>query len=319
MVVPSTLFEEFGFNYIGPIDGHDLDVADPDAEEHPGAEGAAVPACGHQEGPGLQARRGRSGALPRPGQIRSRRRHQEVQRRQAHLHPGVRRLAVRHGAARLAPGRHHAGDARRLGPGALRAGVPRPLFRRRHRRAARGDLRRRARLRGPEAGGGDLFDLPAARLRPADPRRVHPESAGRVRARPRRAGRRRRRHAQRRVRSRLPALHAQPDGDDARATRTSAGRCSTPRSSSISPAAVRYPRGAGPGVAVQKEMQALPLGKGELRRAGQAGRDPRVRQHAQACARCRGGARRDGRQHALCQAAGRGARGGHGRGRTNCW
>ena len=25
MVVPGTLFEEFGFNYIGPIDGHDLD------------------------------------------------------------------------------------------------------------------------------------------------------------------------------------------------------------------------------------------------------------------------------------------------------
>lgn len=26
MITPSTLFEEFGFNYIGPIDGHDLDV-----------------------------------------------------------------------------------------------------------------------------------------------------------------------------------------------------------------------------------------------------------------------------------------------------
>src|SRR5258708_10644179 len=25
MIVPATLFEEFGFNYIGPIDGHDLD------------------------------------------------------------------------------------------------------------------------------------------------------------------------------------------------------------------------------------------------------------------------------------------------------
>ena len=24
MVLPGTLFEEFGFNYIGPIDGHDL-------------------------------------------------------------------------------------------------------------------------------------------------------------------------------------------------------------------------------------------------------------------------------------------------------
>jgi len=26
MVIPGTLFEEFGFNYIGPIDGHDMDV-----------------------------------------------------------------------------------------------------------------------------------------------------------------------------------------------------------------------------------------------------------------------------------------------------
>ena len=29
MVVPATLFEEFGFNYIGPIDGHDLDALVP--------------------------------------------------------------------------------------------------------------------------------------------------------------------------------------------------------------------------------------------------------------------------------------------------
>lgn len=32
------------------------------------------------------------------------------------------------------------------------------------------------------------------------------------------------------------------------------------------PAAVRYPRGAGPGVAIQKHMAALPLGKAEVRR-----------------------------------------------------
>jgi 1-deoxy-D-xylulose-5-phosphate synthase len=29
MVIPGTLFEELGFNYIGPIDGHDLDVLVP--------------------------------------------------------------------------------------------------------------------------------------------------------------------------------------------------------------------------------------------------------------------------------------------------
>ncbi|HXC38735.1 MAG TPA: transketolase C-terminal domain-containing protein, partial [Burkholderiales bacterium] len=34
------------------------------------------------------------------------------------------------------------------------------------------------------------------------------------------------------------------------------------------PAAVRYPRGSGPGVAIQQDMVALPLGKGEVRRRG---------------------------------------------------
>ena len=36
-----------------------------------------------------------------------------------------------------------------------------------------------------------------------------------------------------------------------------------------SPSAVRYPRGKGPGAAVRVEMQALPLGRGEVRREGQ--------------------------------------------------
>ncbi|MGB6451291.1 MAG: transketolase C-terminal domain-containing protein, partial [Steroidobacteraceae bacterium] len=37
------------------------------------------------------------------------------------------------------------------------------------------------------------------------------------------------------------------------------------------PAAVRYPRGTGPGVAVSQEMTALPVGKAELRREGGSG------------------------------------------------
>jgi 1-deoxy-D-xylulose-5-phosphate synthase len=35
------------------------------------------------------------------------------------------------------------------------------------------------------------------------------------------------------------------------------------------PSAVRYPRGCGPGVAPGKKLQALPLGKGEIRRTGE--------------------------------------------------
>jgi 1-deoxy-D-xylulose-5-phosphate synthase len=38
-----------------------------------------------------------------------------------------------------------------------------------------------------------------------------------------------------------------------------------------SPAAVRYPRGAGPGVKIDREFNVLPVGKGELRRHGTAG------------------------------------------------
>jgi 1-deoxy-D-xylulose-5-phosphate synthase len=34
------------------------------------------------------------------------------------------------------------------------------------------------------------------------------------------------------------------------------------------PSAVRYPRGAGPGVAINPEMRALPVGRGEIRREG---------------------------------------------------
>jgi 1-deoxy-D-xylulose-5-phosphate synthase len=34
------------------------------------------------------------------------------------------------------------------------------------------------------------------------------------------------------------------------------------------PSAVRYPRGTGPGVAINPEMRSLPIGKGELRREG---------------------------------------------------
>jgi len=41
MVVPGTIFEEFGFNYVGPIDGHDLDALIPTLEnlrDKPGAQ-----------------------------------------------------------------------------------------------------------------------------------------------------------------------------------------------------------------------------------------------------------------------------------------
>ncbi len=40
MVVPGTIFEEFGFNYVGPIDGHDLDALVPTLENLRSKKGA---------------------------------------------------------------------------------------------------------------------------------------------------------------------------------------------------------------------------------------------------------------------------------------
>jgi 1-deoxy-D-xylulose-5-phosphate synthase len=40
MVVPGTIFEEFGFNYVGPIDGHDLDALIPTLENLKAKKGA---------------------------------------------------------------------------------------------------------------------------------------------------------------------------------------------------------------------------------------------------------------------------------------
>ena len=60
MVIPGTLFEEMGFNYIGPIDGHDLPhaAAYPEEYERPGRP--AVSACSHPERQGVQP--GRAGS-----------------------------------------------------------------------------------------------------------------------------------------------------------------------------------------------------------------------------------------------------------------
>ena len=144
-----TLFEELGFYYVGPIDGHNLDHLLPvlrnvrDAEE----AGPILLHVDHPEGQGLRAR-------PRPsadkyhGVSQVQRRHRRAGQGAAgaaELHQGVRRRADRRGRGATTaivaitaamPSRHRARP--------LRQALPGPHLRRRHRRAARRDLRRRA-------------------------------------------------------------------------------------------------------------------------------------------------------------------------------
>jgi 1-deoxy-D-xylulose-5-phosphate synthase len=58
MVVPATLFEKFGFNYIGPIDGHDLDSLIPTLEN--------MRTCKGRSSCTWSPRRARATSWPRP-------------------------------------------------------------------------------------------------------------------------------------------------------------------------------------------------------------------------------------------------------------
>ena len=197
MLTGGTLFEELGFYYVGPIDGHNLDHLLPVLRNVREAE---------ETGPILvhaitQKGKGYAPAEASADKLHSVSKFNVITGEQAKappgppsLHQGVRRRADR--ARRSAiPTIVAITAAMPSGTGLDKFGkrFPDRMLRRRHRRAARGDLRRRPGDRGDEAVLRDLFDLPAARLRPGGARRGDPVAAGALRDGPRRAGGRRRR------------------------------------------------------------------------------------------------------------------------------
>ena len=78
---PGTLFEELGFRYIGPVNGHSIPRPARSAREREGDRRPGAAARHHPEGQGLQVRRGRTGRVPRPLAVRSGRRDPEGQAR----------------------------------------------------------------------------------------------------------------------------------------------------------------------------------------------------------------------------------------------
>ena len=172
MVTGGTLFEELGFYYIGPLDGHNLDHLLPVLRNvrRPRPSGAGADPRAHPQGRRLPARREVERQVSRGGQVRHRNRHPvQGQAERAVLHLGVRQGFDQGSGARPSGGRDHRGDAVGHRPRQVCPGVPGPGVRRRDRRAAWRDLRGRPRDGRLQAILRDLLDLSAARLRPGGP------------------------------------------------------------------------------------------------------------------------------------------------------
>ncbi len=102
MVLPGTLFEEMGFNYIGPMDGHDVKALVSTLRNVQQAAWPAVSARRHAQGQGLRPGRGRPDQMARPGPLRSEQRHDlQGKEQRTDLLAGVRPMAVRHGGSAI--------------------------------------------------------------------------------------------------------------------------------------------------------------------------------------------------------------------------
>ncbi len=288
MVTPGTMFEEFGFNYIGPDRRPRPRRAHPDAEEHPRLKG---PQFLH-----VVTRKGQGYKLAEADPV---------------LYHGVVASSTRRGhrrrqvAAASRPTRRSSATGCATWPSATRAG------RRSRRRCARARAWCEFAERFPERyfdvgiaeqhavtfaaglaceGAKPVVAIYSTFLQRGYDQLIHDvqiqnlpvmfalDRAGLVG--------RRRRDPPRRVRPRLPALPAQHDGDGARRRERMPPDALHGLHGMSTPAAVRYPRGAGPGVRGRAGNDGAARGPRRDPRAARRWRCSRRRSPSSPSARC---------------------------------
>ena len=129
MVLPGTLFEELGLNYIGPVDGHDLDTLLATLRNLRDLKGPQFLHVMTRKGKGYEPAELDPIKWHGPGPFDPER--GEIIKKagdRAELLQDIRRLADRHGRGRRPHRRNHAGHAGRLRHGGIRAALPGRYF-----------------------------------------------------------------------------------------------------------------------------------------------------------------------------------------------
>ena len=215
---PQELFADLGLKYFGPVDGHDVAAMESALRRARHFGGPVIvhavtrKGCGYAPAENDVAEQMHSPAAfdPETGPAHG-----------AHaggLDDGVRRGDG--GARARAPGRRrdHRGDARPDGARPVRRGLPGPLLRRRHRRAARADLGGGPGRGRAAPGRRDLLDVPQPGVRPAAHGRRAAPPGRHAGAGPGRGHRQRRAVAQRDVGPVDPRRRARASGSPRRGT-----------------------------------------------------------------------------------------------------
>ena len=175
MLAPQGMFEDLGLKYVGPVDGHDRQAIEDALRNAKAFGGPVIVHAVTQKGFGYAAaEQDEEDNLHQIRPVNKPRGWTDVFSDElieiGHRRPDV--VAIT--AAMLHP----------TGLAPFARGVPGPDLRRRHRRAARGDQRRRPRDGRPAPGRRALRDVPQPRLRPAAAGRRAAQVRRDLRARP---------------------------------------------------------------------------------------------------------------------------------------
>ncbi len=214
---PTVFFETLGVRYTGPFDGHDIPALEEALRNASEIGGPQVVHVLTQKGRGYAPaendpiKRMHDIGLPKPGSYTAA--FTEALIKEAEDHPELVAITA------AMP------DSTGLLPFAER--FPRPLHRRRHRRAARRHRRRRHGHGRAAPGRRHLLDLPHPRLRPGEPRRRPAPPARHLLPRPGRHHRRRRTVPPRRARH--DAAHQGAGHDGVRAVVVPGAPADAPR------------------------------------------------------------------------------------------